>query len=554
LNAMTRPRKSLPLLATGLLALVVSVASIHSRGVFANTNVAEVGASADRRVTDEGWFALLPKANQKARPDEVKRAFVINIHGVIGQATYDTVKRKIARCRGSGAELVIFDMDTPGGRSDVMEKIIALILEELGDIYCVAYVNPNALSAGAIISLACDEIALSPTAVIGDAMPIMIGPQGIVPIPEKERGKLESAALAKIRMLARRNGYSEVLCEAMVTITREVWLIKNVETGELRAVNSNEWRGRVTKEPATTRPISVSADPTDTKQWQYVKTIVDDNKLVTMTADEAVFLGFGTYVAESMTDLKAHYNVTGQTTVLTDTWSEKLVEFLTSAPVVSFLIFAGLLCGYIEMHTPGFGVAGAIAIACFGVLFGSSFLIGLAAWWEIALFAVGLVLIGIELFITPGFGVMGIAGLLFCIVGLLAMIIPNAPDKWPIPRTDLDWSVFTDGLMAVMVGFLMAIAGAVLVARYLPKVPVANKLILDVPDASVFAPAGKHAPVTKIQAGATGTVEGPCRPVGQVRFGEELVDAVAEGEFLAPGTKVKVVKVDGNRIVVTPVA
>lgn len=551
---MKPTHKTLQLLASGLLAMAASVASIHGQGLAGDTNGLDGQPATNRRSTEEGWFSILPRTNQKPLPAKANRAFVVNIHGTIGQATRDTIKRKLARCKASGADLIIFDMDTPGGRSDAMEDIVELILDELRDIYCVAYVNPKAFSAGAIVSLACDEIALSPTSVIGDAMPIMVGPQGIVAIPEKERGKIESAALAQIRVLAKRNGYNVALCEAMITITREIWLIENTETGELRAVNANEWRGRVAKEPATTQPVRAVAGPETDRNWQYVRTVADDNKLVTMTADEAIFLGFGTHIAENMATLEKHYNIAGPVTTLADTWSERLVEFLTSAPVVSFLVFVGLLCGYIEMHTPGFGIAGAIAIACFAVLFGSGFLIGLAAWWEIAVFILGLVLIAVEVFITPGFGVMGITGLLLCVIGLLATIIPNAPDKLPIPQTDLDWNMFANGLMAVTVGFLMAVASAVLLARYLPKVPIAGKLILAAPDFSASGPAGDQAPITRMQPGATGTVEGPCRPVGQVRFGSDLVDAIAEGEFLPAGTKVKVVRADGNRVVVTPVA
>ena len=179
---------------------------------------------------------------------------------------------------------------------------------------------------------------------------------------------------------------------------------------------------------------------------------------------------------------------------------------------------------------------------------------GPGPWWEIALFVIGLILIAVEVFVVPGFGAPGIIGAVCCLVGLLAMIIPNAPNKWPIPRTDMDWSIFTNGLMALAIGFLVACVAAMLVARYLPKAPLAGKLLLAAPDLAGVDPAGEHAPIHHVSLGAAGTVEGPCRPVGQVRFGQDLVDAIADGQFIPAGTKVRVVKIEGNRVVVTPVA
>lgn len=547
----TRTRLSLTAALLGALLLILGQAQPPANQPSGGGSATPQAGPQQQRHTPEGWFAVPPRSSGKAAPKDVRNAFVIQIHGMIDPALGDTVKRKVARCRAAGADMVIFDMSTPGGRSDVMDQIIRLILDDLKDPYVVAYVNSSAFSAGAIISLACDEIVMSPTGVIGDAMPILLGPQGVVDMSDETRAKVESAALAQIRMIATRNGYSPVLCEAMITIAREVWLIKNVKTGELMAVDAAQWRGRLPGAPATTQPAA--AGPTE-KDWKYLRTIVDSKSLATMTADEAVFLGFARGVVKSMDDLKERYNVKTAPTVLADTWSEDLVEFLTSAPVVGFLLFVGLLCAYVEAHTPGFGLAGSVAVACFALLFGSNYLIGLATWWEIGIFVLGLVMLGIELFVIPGFGVVGIAGLICCIVGLLAMIIPNAPNKWPIPRTDLDWSIFTNGLAALMVGFLMACAAAMLVARYLPKIPVASRLMLAAPEVVPSAPADDRAVISRISVGAMGAVEGTCRPVGQVRFGNDLIDAMAEGQFIPAGTKVRVIKVEGNRVVVAPVA
>ncbi|MCK4275988.1 MAG: hypothetical protein KAX78_05710, partial [Phycisphaerae bacterium] len=172
------------------------------------------------RIRPDGWFAPLTQVKKPPLPEPIERAFVIPIEDAITGTMYEAIQRKIIRCRARGAQIIIFKMMTPGGSGAAMRKIVRLIIDELRDIYTVAYVAPEAFSAGAVISLACDEIVVSPTAVIGDAMPIMIGPGGqLVPIPDKERGKIESGIRSEIRVLAKRNGYNVELCEAMITIT-----------------------------------------------------------------------------------------------------------------------------------------------------------------------------------------------------------------------------------------------------------------------------------------------------------------------------------------------
>jgi len=498
----------------------------------------------------EGWFAdTKTDLTKPPLPEQVAQAFVIPIREPISSKTYKAIERKVLRCHKSKPDLVIFDMDTWGGAAIAALDIARLLKTDLNETYTVCYIRTRAVSAGALIAIACDEIVMTPTGKLGDAAPV--SPLG--KIEGIEREKSETLLRKEFAESAERNGYPIALAESMVSITREVWLVRNIDTRELRYVLRKDFSGKVRI------PAGVSTAPANpTGKWELLRVIVTDKELLTLTPREGKEYGFVSEIIEAprgdeLAGVRKRFNIATDPVVLGDTWSERMVEFLTSPPVMSFLFFVALLCAYVEMHTPGFGVAGGIAIACFALIFGSGFLVGLAAWWEIALFVIGLVLIAVEIFITPGFGVLGITGALCCLVGLLAMLIPNAPGKWPIPESDIDWRIFINGLVALGVGFLMACAAAVLLARYLPKVPVASRLILDLPDVSGSAPATEHAPIRRITIGSTGTVEHPLRPVGQVRIGHELVDAVAEGAFIPAGTRVKVTKVEGNRVVVTPV-
>jgi len=503
------------------------------------------------RITPEGWFAPVKPATHRPKlPRQVSVAFVIPVRETITKKTYEALKRKVVRCRAGGAELIVFDMDTWGGEALAALDMARLLKVELEDIYTVCYVRTRAISAGALIAMACDEIVMTNTGKLGDAAPIAMGGK----LEGVEREKIETVLRKEFAESARRNGYPAALAESMVTITREVWLVRNKATGELRYVLRKDFAGKVAVSAgATTAPSNPKGE------WDLLRVLVTDKELLTMMPDEAKEYGFVKELVKAprgdeLRGVMEHYNVVVAAKVLSDNWSERLVEFLTTPAVVAFLFFAAILCGYIEMHTPGFGVAGSLALVCFAIIFGSRFLVGMAAWWEIALFVVGLGLIAVEVFVLPGFGVAGISGILCCVVGLLAMLVDNPPDKLPIPNTGLSWSTFTNGVLALMVGFVMACVAAVLLAKYLPKTPVAGKLILAGPTIEPISPAEKGAPIHKVRVGATGTVKATCRPVGQVWMGETLVDAIADGEFISAGTKVKVVKVEGNRIVVTPVA
>lgn len=515
----------------------------------ATTAAAAAGPPAGAHVTKDGWFApRKPHSSPPSLPDKVTRAFVIPIHGPITKTLYQSVRRKVAQCKAKGAELVIFDMNTPGGAGNAMRKIVSLLRNQMQGIYRVAYVNREAYSAGAIISLACHEIVMAPRGVIGDAMPIIVTPQGgLTPLPKDERAKIESPILAEVRDLAGDNGYSEILCQGMVTVKIEVWLIRNRRTRELRVVDAAVWRLKVHGAPAaggmsTTAPVE--------SPWQYLHTIDREDKLVTMNTREAVRFGFVRYVFPTINDLTEHYAVVSQLTVLGDTWSEKLVATLTSPMVQGVLMFLGILAIYMELQAPGLGLAGGAAVVCFAILFGSHYLIGLAAWWEIALFVLGLLLIGLEIFVIPGFGVAGISGIICCVIGLLAIFVANAPDKLPIPSGALDWSLFQSGVLSLVCAAVLAVVGGAVMMRYLPKIPWASRLILAPVDAPPAEPVRDESPIRGVSVGDRGLVETICRPVGKVRFGDSLLDATTEGGAIEPGVQVRVVRHSGNRLVV----
>lgn len=516
---------------------------------------------AGARVTEQGWFAPVKgevtQAKRQALPDEVTKAYVIPVREEISGKIFKKIERKASRCRGAGAQLIVLDMDTWGGEVGAALDIARFIKVNLNDIYVVCYVRTRAVSAGALIALACDEIVMTDVGKLGACAPLIQGGK----LEGVEREKIETVLRTEFEESANRNGYSVPLAVSMISNKLEVWLVRNIETHELRYVLASRFREEVQNPPAPTGQ-SDSATPGKTSEdakWTFLKRVLPKGELLTMPSKKAKRFGFISEIlpttpsgGDPYAPLVKRYNITTPPVVLEDNWSEELVGFLTHPVVSGILIFGVLLFGYTEMHTPGFGVFGGIAIVCLVTLLCSRFLIGMANWWELALFALGMVLIALEVFVIPGFGIAGISGIFLCIFGLLAMLVPNMPDKLPIPDTAWMWDGFTTGILTLFLSFLSFLVAAAFLSKYLPKVPLftKSKLILAAASAADHAPRADDSPLLRLEIGAYGKAVTPLRPVGTVRFGEDLLDAMCEGTIIDSGARVRVVRREGNRIVV----
>jgi membrane-bound serine protease (ClpP class) len=222
-----------------------------------------------------------------------------------------------------------------------------------------------------------------------------------------------------------------------------------------------------------------------------------------------------------------------------------------------------LLGLYIEFNTPGLGLPGLIAVSCFVIIVGSKYLSGLANWVEVLLFVVGVLLLLVEIFILPGFGIAGILGMIFVIAGLLGMLFENLPTKnpWPWPQDAVAWSDFTSGIMALCLGVIGSVVFAWIISKYLPKtqIPFLSGLFLvptnrgkgGVKTISMTAP--HDSKIRSVEIGDTGKVVTTLRPIGTAQFGDAIVNVVAESEFLEKGTKVEIINIHGNRVIVRAV-
>jgi membrane-bound serine protease (ClpP class) len=222
-------------------------------------------------------------------------------------------------------------------------------------------------------------------------------------------------------------------------------------------------------------------------------------------------------------------------------WAEHLVRFLTSGTISGMLMTFGFLGLFFEFRTPGFGVFGTIGVVCLGLFFWGHFLVRLAGWEELLLFVVGLLLLAIEIFVIPGFGVVGILGIV-AIISSLAFATMGQWELITIPD-------ISGALTRITIALVVSIAVTIVLARYLPRTSFGKRLILsDSQENEEGYVAQLHDPHPLL--GLTGMTLTPIHPSGTVEIQDKRYDVVSEGEFIDKHVSVKVLDVEGARIVV----
>lgn len=528
---------------------------------------------------EEGSPVAAP-GSAPARKTGFQHAFVIPITEEINDVTLQSLERRVETAKQAHADLFIFELNTPGGVALTALQICTLI-KNLEPVHTVAWVNPDAYSAGAIIALACDEIVMSSRSKIGDCQPIMIGPEGVSAIPQDVEAKFNSPLIEELQDSSNRHGYDMNLCLAMIRPDGELFWLENTKTGERRFVYARERDRLFGIEPVKDAPrsggsvaeakdeksddfrsdaaqaeyVSDEASKTD---WHYVKSapplakipqpVVGQRELLTMGQDSAIAYGFAKAKVSSDAELRDFFGIHGPITRLSYTWTEQLVDWLSSPMVRGVLFILMVLGAYVEFNHPGLSVPGVVAFLCLLIFLGAPYLTGLAKAWEILVVICGVGLLLVELLVIPGFGITGIAGILLIIIGFVATFMPDDPG--PIYHPEFNYTVngVKTGLWVIAAGLTASIAGMIALSRVMPRAPYLRKLIPPNPTPEsvvVLDPLGEMAGV-----GDVGRSEGPLRPAGKARFGSTLVDVVSDGEFVGPGERVEVIDREGNRVVV----
>lgn len=448
---------------------------------------------------------------------------VVPVSGTVDPAMAAFINRALQSSKEYPNRLIILEIDTYGGQVDAAFQIVDTLLNFPDTV--LSYVKTKAISAGALVALAGKKLIMKNGTTIGDVAPLTYSKEG----PEMLGEKFQSPIRAKFRTLAKRNGYPETLTEAMVTKEISVYEVKFSDTTlYLDSIGLSE------------------LSPAEKKKIISTKNIVSSTELLTMDDIEAQRLGFSSMSVSGFDEMISRLGYQDARIIrIQSNWSEKMASFIgTIAPVLMMIGFAAL---YIELRTPGFGAPGIIGIICLAAVFFGQYMVGLADYTELLLLAIGAVLLAIELFVTPGFGLMGIAGILAMVAGMVLSF-----QDFVIPKPQFPWQakILMNNLLTVLASFLGSMVLIVLFFRYvfprIGKVVQGPYLQETLADARVDSENEN-----RLLIGQTGVVCSPLHPAGKARFNDEVVDVVAEGEFIEKESEVVVSEINGNRIVVT---
>ena len=457
-----------------------------------------------------------PRAEVCAQKQAPKQGVLIRFDGPIFPFTEKVLERQLERARKMGADLVVVEINSPGGEVESSFRC-AEMLEAGNFATTVAWVPEMALSGAAIMSLGADQIVMHPNARFGDAGPIYANEFGQFElVPEKIRSDLST----RIRSLAERNNRPPALAQAMMDNTMVVF----------RVQNPGQWK----------------------KLNQVFKP--NDKDFLEVTGELAVELQLAERVVQDRQELARAMGIQGEWRVLQRTWVDTTVFILNMPLVTGVLFLLGLVALFVEFSAPGISIGGLLSLLCFSLFFWSRFMGGTAGWLEVLLFVLGILFVMVEVFLMPGFGVPGIAGILLMVVALVMAI-----QGFLMPTTASDWKTTGNSLLVVLgsgVGFIVL---AIFLTRFFGEIPILSRLALVPTERTgghlagvtrLTANKGEGAGMEHLSVGLVGVAETPLRPAGKVEFGEEFFDVVSEGDFVDTGEEVRIVEIQGNRVVV----
>jgi len=444
--------------------------------------------------------------NSEAGENDEKLVYKFNIKEEIAPAIWRQTQQAFEAADTLGADVFLIHMNTYGGTVLDADSIRTKILQSTIPVY--VFIDNNAASAGALISVACDSIYMRPGGSIGAATVVNQTGQAM---PDKYQSYMRST----MRATAEAHG-KDTIISGNDTIYK--------------------WR----RDPDIAEAM---VDPS-----VFIEGIIDTGKVLTFTPGEAIEYGFCEGEAESIPEVLQKVGIEEYRIVeYSPSFIERIIGFLVN-PVVSGLLIMAIIGGiYFEMQSPGIGFPIGVAILAAVLYFAPLYLEGLAAHWEVIVFLIGLILIAVEIFVIPGFGVAGILGILLVFIGLVLSLVGNV---------DFDFSPVDTGKLGVAImTVVFGLFGGFILALYL-----GNKLF------TAKSGAFKNLSLNTVQnisegylnvessflnlKGKSGTAQTVLRPGGKVLIEGEVYDAMAETGFIDREEDIVVVKVGTSQLYV----
>lgn len=473
-------------------------------------------------------WAAWASAQEAELPEPTRGLTHLVISGELDKGTLAHLERGVRHARAARHRQLVVELDTPGGEITLMWRLAkSLRAGSEAGLQTIVWVSGNATSAGSLLALASDRLYMRTASTLGSATPVTFGPEGMSEAPEKVR----SVVRAQFRAIAEERGRNPALAEAMVDPDVAVYEIRGPSGREF--ISGQQWDD-----------LRLSNDVPE-----LVGTIVREGELLNATGPEAVRLGLADGLAQSMGEL---ISVVGcadcEVVTLVRQPSEDALGLLSR--ITPILLLMGLWLGYTELKAPGFGLPGILAVVCFAVALTGQYMVGLADVPHLVLVALGVALVATEIFLLPGTIWFGLAGGV-CVLGglVLAQLGPGFEFSQPLDR-----QILLDAAFQLVLLALGAIAGMWALARFLPDAPLLRQMVLSPDPRPSFGEALPEAREDAARVGATGVAETPLRPVGRVVLDarpEHAFEARAEGESISLGARVRVLEVQGGRLLVT---
>ena len=407
------------------------------------------------------------------------------------------IERGINEAELNNAKLIIFDIDTFGGRVDAATKIKDAILDS--NLPTIAFINRRAISAGALISLSCDSIFMTSGATIGAATAVDIqGNKGSEKVISYMREEMASTAEA--------NGKSRDIASMMVDEGLSLSYF-----------------------------VSVNGDTLTSNDIEGFKV----DKLVTLTTKDAIKLNFSEAEIETF-DLLVEYLDLVDYKVITikSTWSEDLVRFLTNPTVAPLLMSLGFLGLLFEVKSPGLGFPGLAGIIFLGLFFGSHLLVGLADMIEILVLFFGIILIFLEILIIPGFGVAGIFGGGLILWSIFYMLLGEYPNPEDYNNAYIGLSIATLGCLVCGILLFKAITQSKLYSKIIEYKPQRKE--------DGYSISKGYEKLIKKKGKASTDL----RPSGKVEIDNNIYQAITTGDYIEKNSDIIVINIEENLLVV----
>jgi membrane-bound serine protease (ClpP class) len=463
------------------------------------------------------------------------------VDGVLAR-TFD---RRLEEALARGPRFVILDMDTWGGELHAAYDIADKVVKVTDDVVMVAYVSEKAISAGAMIALACDVIAMRPGTRLGDCEAITVKDGEILTAPEKIKTTLRQT----FRDYAQRNGYPKDLAIGMVDKEHTVlklWLTP--KDGDFDLTTDAGFDAALAAAEIDYVQESALAEwlPKEVDRVLKKETLLKQGELLTMGAEEAHEYGFSRHTVKNRDELLRALGAPADATIdrLEETGWEKVVGFLASGTLRSLFMFVGMLGLMIEFYHPGGILPGAIGVVCLLLAFFAAHLLGLVGVLDVGLIGIGVLLIFAEVFLIPGFGVAGVLGGVALLLGFFLSM-----QSFTLPTTTWEAEAFNFNLTAFLLGFAGTAAAFAVAVRFLPSSPMLSRLVLTGQQRKEDGySVGSPARVALL--GREGIAYTALRPAGKIEVDGDRIDAVAEGTFIDKGQAVTILETAGNRVVV----